>query len=248
MRILQLLLLFSTGTLYAGKLYEKIQDDEEIGNGITANTWRLTVQSHPDQLILTTFLVEVGEALKEETGLTSRKVEVIHYVPKGDYVQDVGYRRFWNEDREAYDPQLFDKWQIFGLGQNVTLGPMDWVNGGGGCGTLSNVDPPAQRVHRRFKLTSSLEDAINGKADENPSTHIFFNFVVEAVLLKDAVAKAAEAGVDELPELNGTPWSVTLPQVESSVEQGGAEEPATRAESEPEGGHQPRPEAEGRSR
>jgi len=248
MRVLSLLLLLSMSTLCAQELFKKRQDEVEVGDGITASTWRLTVHPHPGQLVMTAFVVEVGEAVEGEFDLTSRKVEMIHYVPRGDYVQDVGYKKYLNKEREVYDPRIYRKWKISGLGQNVTLGPMIHLGDGGGSAVAKILDQPGQRVSRRFRFSNSDEDFFNegGSTFENRSRHIVVKFVVETALLDNAVAKAAEAGIDKLPELNGKPWSITLPQIEQPVEQDGADEPATAPESSPEGNDNAKTETERR--
>jgi hypothetical protein len=220
MKIPALLLFLSMGTLCGNELSRKLQDDEEIANGVVASSWRLTVQPHPGQLVMTRFIVEVGEELEAEFQLTSRKIEMIHYVPKGNFTQDVGYKRHLNLEQKVHDPQFNKKWEIWGLGQNVTLGPLNWAGGGGGTGTSKVFDHPCESANRRFRLTSDLEAALIEGREENPSKQISFNFHVYTQFLDIVAAKAAEAGIDKLPELNGEPWSITLPQMEQPVESG----------------------------
>ena len=246
MKIPTLLLFLSMGNLWANELSEKLQDDEEIANGVIASSWRLTVQPHPGQLVMTRFIVEVGEELEAKSQLTSRKIEMIHYVPKGNYTQDVGYKKHLNLEQKAHDPQFNKKWEIWGLGQNVTLGPLNWVGGGGGSGTSKVFDHPCESVNRRFRLTSDLETALIEGREEKLSKQVSFNFHVYTQSLDIVAAKAAEAGIDRLPELNEKPWSITLPEIEKPVEQGSADQPATAPESKPEGKENPQPESEGR--
>ena len=61
MKIPALLLFLSFGNLCANEFSRQLQDDEEIANGVIASSWRLTVQPHPGQLVVTRFIVKVGE-------------------------------------------------------------------------------------------------------------------------------------------------------------------------------------------
>lgn len=228
MRILSLLFLLSMSALCAPELFEKIQDEEEVVDGITANTWRLTVNPSPGQLVMTTFTVEVGDDVEGSIDLESQKVEMIHYVPGGDFVQKVGYMKYWNEDREVHGTRFYKKWIVSGFGQKVTLGPMIHLGDGGGSWITETLSGPYQRVSRRFRFSNSDADFLGdgGSSYEHQSRHIIFKFEAKTVPLDDAVARAAEAGINKLPELKGESWSITLPQAEQAVERDAAEESA----------------------
>ena len=84
--VIPIFFLMAAVLLGASELSERTLNEEELKDGGIGNRWRLTVQPQDGQLVMTTFLVEVGDDLIGKSHPASRKVEKVHYVPEGLYV------------------------------------------------------------------------------------------------------------------------------------------------------------------
>ena len=198
----------------------KVHEDLEQADGSYSDLWRLTVEPQEGQLVLATFWIDVDEDL-DTTGIPSaRKVETIHYAPDGRHTEEVGYVKFTNDDRKAVDGFYYKKWIVSGFGQEIKFGPMFSLGGGGGSAKFEGgITPRHQSVRRRFRFANR---------EENPTKKFRFVLSLETIEFDEAAAKAATAKT-ELPERKNEAWSVELPAKNQSVEQDGADQPATHS-------------------
>lgn len=188
----------------AAELETKVHDGREVEEGIYSDLWRFTVEPQDEQLVLATRLIKMDED-NASSGLPAfEKVEVIRYVSKGQYSEEVSYLYYFHKDRKLGDRRVtFEKWVLSGFGQTINLDPIFSATAAthkvsGRSSTVgSGSEVQKQCVSRRFRF-------------ENRTTRLTVKFSLETINLDEAKLMAKKAGV-ELPARKEDSWALTLP-------------------------------------